>query len=81
LPLAVITSAEVDPNFVPGSHWYRARSRFYPGWVVLQNELATLSTNSTYVVAEHGGHHLNRDNPELVAEVVIDLVKRIRSQP
>ena len=79
LPLAVVTSAKDDPNDEPGSRHEQARSRFYPDWVVLQNELAALSTNSTHVVAKSGGHHLNRDNPELVAEVITDLVKRVRS--
>jgi pimeloyl-ACP methyl ester carboxylesterase len=79
LPLAVITSAEFDPKNTPGSRQEHARSRFYAGWVPLQKELATLSTNSTHIVANHGGHHLNRDNPELVARVMADLVKRVRS--
>jgi hypothetical protein len=47
---------------------------------VLQNELAALSTNSTHTVADYGGHHLNRDNPELVAGVITSLVRRVRSQ-
>lgn len=79
LPLAVVTSAELDPNYEPGSRQQHARSRFYRGWVGLQNEMAAPSTNSTHIVAEHGGHHLNRDNPELVATVVTGLVRRVRS--
>jgi pimeloyl-ACP methyl ester carboxylesterase len=71
LPLAVLTASEFGRQDRP-----RAR---YQSWLVLQDELATLSANSTHVVAEHGGHHLNRDNPELVVEVVADLVKRVRS--
>ncbi len=81
LPLAVLTSAELDPKDEPGSRPQRMRSRFYPGWLVLQNELAALSGNSTHVVADYGGHILNRDNPELVAQVLADLVGRIRSSP
>jgi pimeloyl-ACP methyl ester carboxylesterase len=79
LPLAVVTSAELDPHYEAGSRRERSRSRFYPGWLVLQDELAALSSNSTHVVAEHGGHLLNRDNPELVAEVITGLVERVRS--
>jgi pimeloyl-ACP methyl ester carboxylesterase len=79
LPLAVITSAETDPSREPGSRRARARSRFYPGWVVLQDELAALSTDSSHVTAEHGGHHLNSDNAELVCEVITGLVERVRT--
>jgi pimeloyl-ACP methyl ester carboxylesterase len=77
LPLAILTSARIDPNFSP--RWQRRRDRFYTVWTVMQNEMATLSTNSTHVVAEHGGHHLNHDNPELVANVLGSLVKRVRA--
>jgi hypothetical protein len=80
LPLAVVTSSEFDPGYELGGKRAQVRSRMYPGWRVLQDELATLSSTSTYVVAEYGGHHLNRDNPELVAQVLVDLVQRVRSQ-
>jgi pimeloyl-ACP methyl ester carboxylesterase len=79
LPLAVLTSAPIDPSHTPGSNRARGRARFYPTWLILQDELPELSTDSTHVTAEHGGHHLNRDNPELVAEVIIGLVRRVRS--
>jgi pimeloyl-ACP methyl ester carboxylesterase len=71
LPLAVLTASE----FGRGD---RTRAR-YEDWVTLQDELAALSTNSTHITAEHGGHHLNRDNPELVSEVITGLVRRVRS--
>jgi pimeloyl-ACP methyl ester carboxylesterase len=78
LPLAVVTSAERDPNYSPGSRAERARGRFYSSWVILQNELADLSTDSTHIVAEQGGHHLNRDNPDLVSQAVTRLIQQIR---
>jgi hypothetical protein len=28
---------------------------------------------------KYGGHHLNRDNPELVCEVIVGLVERART--
>jgi pimeloyl-ACP methyl ester carboxylesterase len=77
LPLTVLTSAELDPNL--DGAWVSKRSRFYPSWVVLQEELATLSTNSVHVIADHGGHQLNWDNPELVAKVIINVVHRARA--
>jgi pimeloyl-ACP methyl ester carboxylesterase len=77
LPLAVLTSARIDPNY--SLKRQRSRDRFYKVWTVMQNEMAALSTNSTHVVAEHGGHHLNHDNPELVANVLTSLVKQARA--
>ncbi len=47
LRLAVVTSSELDPNQPTGSRAQRDRSLFYPPWAALQDELATLSTNST----------------------------------
>jgi len=79
LPLVVLTSNAVDPNDAPGSRQERGQKRFYPAWAVMQDELAELSTDSAHVVADHGGHHLNRDNPELVAQALISLVERVRS--
>ena len=67
LPLAVISSSERDPGYPEGSRRQRGRSRFYEGWIQLQDELAELSADSVHVVAADAGHHLNRDDPELVA--------------
>jgi pimeloyl-ACP methyl ester carboxylesterase len=78
LPLAVISSGERDPGYSEGSRGQRGRSHFYPGWIQLQNELAELSTDSVHVVAANAGHHLNRDDPELVVQTIIDLVRRAR---
>jgi pimeloyl-ACP methyl ester carboxylesterase len=79
LPLAVVTSSELDPSKAPGSRAQRNRSRFYRTWAMLQDELAALSTNSTHAVAEHAGHYVHLDDPELVTKAIIDLVKRARS--
>jgi pimeloyl-ACP methyl ester carboxylesterase len=78
LPLPVVTSSELDPNRPPGSRTQHARSRFYPAWMALQRELAMLSTNTTHVVAEHAGHRVHRDDPELVTRVVANLIKQTR---
>jgi hypothetical protein len=71
LPLAVLTASEFGRSD-------RTRAR-YQAWVTLQNDLTALSTDSTHVTAGHGGHHLNRDNPELVCEVIAGLVERARA--
>jgi pimeloyl-ACP methyl ester carboxylesterase len=76
LPLAVISSSERDPQYPDGTRMQRARSRFYRGWIQLQRELATLSTDTVHVVAAHSGHHLNRDDPDLVVKTIAELVRR-----
>jgi pimeloyl-ACP methyl ester carboxylesterase len=47
-------------------------------WMQMQAELAGLSTAGTHIVAVHGGHYLQRDEPDLVASAIRDLVARIR---
>lgn len=47
-------------------------------WNAMQAELATISTESTHIVADHGGHFLQRDNPELVRAAIRDMIARIR---
>lgn len=78
LPLAVISSSERDPNYPDGSRGQRARSRFYRGWIQLQDELAALSAESVHVTAANAGHHVQRDDPDLVASSISDLVRRSR---
>jgi pimeloyl-ACP methyl ester carboxylesterase len=78
LPLTVVTSSELDPNESAGSRAQRDRSRFYPPWAALQDELATLSTNSSHIVSERAGHHVHHDDPELVTRVIVALVSQAR---
>jgi pimeloyl-ACP methyl ester carboxylesterase len=78
LPLTVITSSERDPKLAEDSEAQRARSRFYQHWAKLQSELAALSEDSVHIVAGHAGHHVQRDDPELVAGAIAGLVQRTR---
>ena len=73
LPLTVITSSERDPHYPAGSRPQHARSRYYPAWAELQDELAALSTNSTHIVAKNAGHHIHRDDPALVTGAITAL--------
>jgi pimeloyl-ACP methyl ester carboxylesterase len=45
-------------------------------WKRLQSELAGLSTNSRQVIAEHSGHFIQYDQPELVIQSVKEIVDR-----
>lgn len=79
VPLTVLTSSERDPNREPGTPWYEYRARFYPVWTELQRELAGLSRDSRHIVAGLAGHHIHRDDPDLVIGAIRDLVSRARS--
>jgi hypothetical protein len=80
LPLAVITSSEHDPSHTPGSPADHQRSLWYATWKVLQAELASLSRDSSHIIATRAGHHIHRDDPQLVTGVLRDLVPRARGR-
>lgn len=81
VPLAVITSSERAPGQPEGSRAQHERSRFYSVWAQLQDELAALSSDSVHVVSANSGHHVQRDDPELVIRTITDLVGRVRQLP
>ena len=43
-------------------------------WIELQEELASLSTNSTHLIAEGSGHAIHLDRPDLVVEAIEQVV-------
>ena len=45
-------------------------------WLVLQDELASLSTNSTHLIAEGSGHAIHLDRPDLVVDAIDQLLER-----
>jgi pimeloyl-ACP methyl ester carboxylesterase len=47
-------------------------------WAQLQDELAALSSDSVHTHAERGGHYLQFDEPDLVVNAILDLVRRCR---
>jgi pimeloyl-ACP methyl ester carboxylesterase len=51
----------------------------YPIWSRLQGELAALSTDSVHMTAVRGGHNIHLDEPDLVVEVITDVVRRFRA--
>ncbi len=81
LPLAVITASEHDPSHTPGSAADCRYSRWYATWSLLQAEFAGLSTNSSHTIAGRAGHHIHRDDPDLVTSILRDLASRAHGQP
>jgi pimeloyl-ACP methyl ester carboxylesterase len=44
----------------------------------LQADLVTLSTNSKQIIAKHSGHHIQLDEPELVADAIRQVISSFR---
>jgi len=44
----------------------------------LQRQLLGLSTNSRQVIATKAGHNIQREEPQLVIDAVLDVVKQVR---
>ena len=47
-------------------------------WETQQNELSKLSTHGTRRIALHSGHHIQLDEPDMVADAVRELLREIR---
>jgi pimeloyl-ACP methyl ester carboxylesterase len=47
----------------------------------LQKGLADLSTRSKFIVASKAGHNIQADEPQLVIDAILDVVKQVRSLP
>lgn len=48
-----------------------------PIWLALQDELASLSTNSTHVIAEGSGHAIHLDRPDLVIAAIRQVLSQV----
>ena len=49
-------------------------------WTELQNELNYMSGNSTQVIAEHSGHVIHLDEPELVVDAIHDILNYVEKE-
>jgi pimeloyl-ACP methyl ester carboxylesterase len=78
IPLTVLTAQ-------PGSFtWGRIPTDVAAGldqvWQDMQNDLARLSSNSTHIFATKVGHTIHYQEPQLIIDVILDLVNRARSK-
>jgi pimeloyl-ACP methyl ester carboxylesterase len=48
----------------------------YPMWSRFQAELAALSTDSVHMTAVSAGHNVHLDEPDLVVQVISDVVRK-----
>ena len=78
-PLVVLTRSSRDASLhgLPVELVTRLRA----AWLELQADLLNLSANSTHVIANHAGHNIQLDEPQLVIDAIARVVREIRSRP
>lgn len=75
LPLVVVSrgKAEAPVGFPPDLVAAQERA-----WRQMQCELAALSSRSVHIIAEHSGHLINHDQPELIVEGIRQALALLR---
>jgi pimeloyl-ACP methyl ester carboxylesterase len=76
IPLAVVTAGRVDP---PPGIPDTVQQSLGQVWRQLQVELARLSPDSVHVVAKESGPYVQRENAELVVELIRQVVEAVRT--
>ena len=71
IPLVVLTAGKRDTSPLPPDIAQRLQQVQH----VTQEELLTLSSNSTHVIAEESGHGIQMDQPDLVIEAIRQVVE------
>lgn len=67
LPITVVTAG---PD---------GRDDCYPPWLELQADFLDMSTNTAQIWARHAGHHINHDDPDMLARVISDAINDTRN--
>ncbi|HSL29742.1 MAG TPA: alpha/beta hydrolase [Anaerolineales bacterium] len=80
LPLTVISHGQLDANAVPPSLGQQVRDEYEAAWQKLQVEITALSTRGKRIVAERSGHNIIFDQPEIVIESILEMVKSTSNQ-
>ncbi len=76
-PLIVLTASptSTDPMIPPAQQ--QDANRIHQE---LQRELLGLSTHSRQVIAAKAGHNIQREEPQLVIDAVLEVVKQVRDR-
>jgi pimeloyl-ACP methyl ester carboxylesterase len=78
LPLIVLTPARVDQDW-PASVPEELLRRLDSAWMELQEDNATLSSNSKFIMVEGSGHDIEVDQPEVVVEAIQQVIEAVRT--
>jgi pimeloyl-ACP methyl ester carboxylesterase len=55
------------------------QAQFEQEWTNMQHELVKLSTKSKQIIAQHSGHYIQLDQPELVVNAVNELIQDLKA--
>lgn len=80
LPLTVISHGQLDANAVPPTLGQEVRDQYERAWQGLQKEITSLSTRGRHMVAERSGHNIIFDQPEIIIESILEMVKSTKNQ-
>jgi len=72
IPLVVIGSGKPNPAFGADAE------AFQQFWIEQNRELATKSTNGTFVLAQESSHYLHENVPDMVLDAIRQMVERVR---
>jgi pimeloyl-ACP methyl ester carboxylesterase len=76
-PLVVLTASPTSMDPAIPAEQQQESNRVHQE---LQRGLLDLSTNSRQVVATKAGHNIQREEPQLVVDAVLDVVRQVRSR-
>jgi pimeloyl-ACP methyl ester carboxylesterase len=78
MPLVVLTAAREGPGVRYSKEELPKQNQ---GWLDLQDDLARLSSRSEHIIAEHSGHYIHHDEPDLVVDAIHKMVNAARAAP
>jgi pimeloyl-ACP methyl ester carboxylesterase len=82
IPLIVLVAAPSNKNF--GQHWPGilpdVAVKLDQVWLDAQKEYAALSSDSQLIIADHAGHYVQADEPELVVKAIFSLLDKARQK-
>jgi len=81
IPLIIISQSATNLN-----NWASAgfdeddEERFSATWQSLQDDLASLSSNSTRITSENASHMIPHDDPQIIIDAILQMVQEIRAK-
>lgn len=78
IPLVVITAADKNRfnNFISDE---KLKSEMLNAWDKMQKNLLNLSSESKQILATNSGHYINQDQPEIIENEIIEMLKKLQN--
>ena len=78
-PLAVIAAGKIEGlELITGSK--EKAEALTTEWIGLQRNLAKLSTNSKFLIAQDSGHGIHFEQPDIVVETAVQMIQELRKK-